>query len=95
MAKIFKVENLVNSTGRRFFSEAQLAADPALIVEGWERRFTADLQRIEEAVELYAQLGYEVRTVPVPTEELQEDCTDCHSVIARNFKTIYTRKKPQ
>ena len=93
MANIFKIESLLHSRERRFFSEAQISADPALLAEGWERRFTADLQRIEEVIELYSQLGYEVRAVPVPSEEFHDDCTACQSVIARNFKTIYTRKK--
>lgn len=93
MAKIIKIETLLNSAGQRFFSEAQLAPDPALVAAGWERRFTADLRRVEEVIELYSQLGYEVRAVPVPAEEFQDDCTDCHSVIASEFRTIYTRRK--
>lgn len=93
MAKIIKIEALMNSSERRFFSEAQLTADPALAAEGWERRFTADAQRVEEALALYAQLGYEVRAVPLPPGEFDDDCTDCHAVIAREFKTIYTRRK--
>ena len=93
MAKIIRIDALLSSSRRRFFSDAQLAGDAALVAEGWERRFTADLQRIEEVVELYSWLGYEVRAVPLPAEEFHDDCTDCHSVAAKNFKTIYTRKK--
>jgi len=93
MAKIVKLETLLNSSQRRFFSEAQLAADPSMTAEGWERRFTVDAQRIQEVIELYSQLGYEVRAVPLPAEEFHDDCIDCQSVIAKNFKTIYTRKK--
>jgi hypothetical protein len=93
MAKIVKLESLLNTLERRFFSETQLSADPALVVEGWERRFTTDVQRVEEVIELYSQLGYEVRAVPVPSEEVHEDCSDCHLVMARNFRTIYTRRK--
>ena len=92
MAKIVKIESLLKAS-ERFFSEAQLAADPALVAQGWERRFTADVQRVEEALELYSQLGYEVRAVPLPAGEFDDDCTDCHAVIAREFKTIYTRRK--
>jgi len=93
MAKIVKIETLLKPSGRRFFSESQLEADPVLAAQGWERRFTADVQRVDEALELYSQLGYEVRAVPLPTGEFDDDCTDCHAVIAREFKTIYTRKK--
>ncbi len=58
--------------------------------EGWERRFTTDSQRVKEAVELYSQLGYEVRMEAAP--EPGEECGGCHAV-AVQFKTIYTRKK--
>ena len=93
MAKIVKIETSLSPSTRRFFSEAQLTADPVLTAEGWERRFTADAQRVEEALALYAQLSYEVRAVPLPPGEFEDDCTDCHAVIAREFKTIYTRRK--
>ncbi|MBI3950598.1 MAG: hypothetical protein HY314_09105 [Acidobacteria bacterium] len=78
---------------RRVLSEAQLEPDPALVAEGWERRFIADAQRAKEAMELYAQLGYEVRAEPVRPAELGDDCEDCLIVVAFQFKTIYTRKK--
>jgi len=93
MAKLVKIENLLRRSAGRFFSDAQLEPDPALIAEGWERRFTADEQRTKEVVELYTQLGYEVRTEPVRAEELDDDCQDCQSVVSVYFRTIYTRKK--
>ena len=79
--------------GKRFLSDAQLQPDPALVAQGWERRFTADAQRVKEAMELYTQLGYEVRAEPVHSDDLQDDCEDCHSLIISRFKTIYTRWK--
>lgn len=93
MAKILKIETLLGGSDKRFFSEAQLQADPALAAEGWERRFTADVQRVQEVTELYSQLGYEVREEPVHSEELKDDCEDCHALIVSKFKTIYTRRK--
>ena len=78
----------------RLLSDAQLEADPALAAEGWERRFNADPQRAEEAMELYKQLGYEVRAEPAPAAELTDDCEGCRAVVALQFKTIYTRKRP-
>ncbi|MGA8223125.1 MAG: hypothetical protein WB780_15860 [Candidatus Acidiferrales bacterium] len=93
MAKIVKIETLFDGRGKRFFSDAQLQADPALVAEGWERRFTADAQRVREVTELYSQLGYEARAEPVHSEELKDDCEDCHSLIVSKFKTIYTRRK--
>jgi hypothetical protein len=77
----------------RVLSDADLRPDPALVAEGWERRFTADASRAAEAMELYAQLGYEVRAESVIHEEHTDECGDCSSVMALQFKTIYTRKK--
>lgn len=93
MDDFIKIETLVDSSGRRFLSDAELQPDPALVAEGWERRFTTDEQRVQEVVELYSQLGYEVRAEPVHSREVHEDCTDCHAAIVSRFKTIYTRKR--
>jgi hypothetical protein len=93
MTKIIKIEGLFEDLGKRFFSENQLQADPALVAEGWERRFTTDAERIEEVTQLYAQLGYEVRAESVEPAESNEGCEDCHSLSHSRFKTIYTRVK--
>ena len=93
MAKIVKIEGLFDGSGRRFLSDAQLQPDSSLIAQGWERRFTADVQRTQEAVELYAQLGYEVRAESLQPEQLTGDCEGCRSEVLLEFKTIYTRKK--
>jgi hypothetical protein len=87
------LSNIVGREARRFLSEAQLEPDPVLKAAGWERRFVADARRADEAIELYTQLGYEVRTEPVLPEELGDECEDCQLVAAFKFKTIYTRKQ--
>ncbi len=84
---------LVEQEARRRPSEAQLAGDPARIADGWERRFIADAQRAEEAMELYSELGYEVCADPVRPEELGEGCEDCRLLATSQFKVIYTRKR--
>jgi hypothetical protein len=93
MVKFIKIESLFHGSGRRFLSDAQLPPDSSLIAQGWERRFTADEQRAKEAMELYTQLGYEVRAEPVLPEELQDDCRDCRTIVSFYFQTIYTRKR--
>jgi hypothetical protein len=93
MAKIIKIESLINGSSGRILSDAQLQPNSSLIAQGWERRFTADEQRAKEAMELYSQLGYEVRAEPVLPEELQDDCQDCRPLVSYYFQTIYTRKK--
>jgi hypothetical protein len=93
MAKIIKIESLFDGLGRRFLSDAQLQPDSSLIAQGWERRFTADEHRAKEAMELYSQLGYEVRAEPVFPEEVPDECQDCRTVVSFYFQTIYTRKR--
>jgi hypothetical protein len=92
MTKLIKIEALLDRFLDRVLSDAQLQPDPALVAQGWERRFTADEQRAKEAMELYTQLGYEVHAEPVRPEELQDDCLDCRTVVSFHFQTIYTRK---
>ena len=73
-------------------SEAALEGDPKLLAQGWERRFMADAERAKEAVELYEELGYEVRTEAVRSEDVANDCEDCQLLMLLKFQTIYTRR---
>jgi len=93
MTKIIKIETLFERSSERVLSDAQLQPDPALVAEGWERRFTADAQRAQEAIELYTQLGYEVRAESLLPEQFMGECEGCHSLVISMYKTIYTRKK--
>ena len=87
-----RLGRIVEGEAKRMLSEAQLEPDPALVAAGWERRFTADGKRADEAMELYRELGYEVRTEPVDPELVAEECEDCQLLMLMKFKTIYTRK---
>jgi hypothetical protein len=91
--KLVQIESSLESSADRTLSPAQLQADPELVAQGWERRFTCDESRAREAVELYEKLGYEVRAEPVRPEELDDDCDDCRTVVAFHFLAIYTRRK--
>ena len=93
MTDLIKLEALFERSSDRFLSDAQLQPDPALVAEGWERRFTADEQRAQEAMELYTQLGYEVRAEPLRPGEFHDSCQDCGTTVSASFCTIYTRKK--
>jgi len=68
--------------------------DPALVAAGWERRFLADGGRVEEFVELYRSMGFEVRVETVWPAELGPECESCRLVICREFVTLYTRHLP-
>lgn len=63
--------------------------------EGWTRRFTALGRRLNEAAELYSELGYEVRLEPVDLDEEEtmgaEGCKDCF--VTMQARTIYTRPR--
>ena len=71
----------------------ELAPDPELLAQGWERRFMADPARAGESAELYEALGYEVLTEPVKPVELPDACTDCKVVVYFSYVNVYTRRK--
>ena len=71
-----------------------------LVAEGWERRFVATEPRLQEAVELYEEIGFDVLLEPLPTEEElkgagceESGCTACFDVDRERYKIIYTRAK--
>ena len=73
--------------------ETRLREDPVRIADGWTRRFIADAARAEEALDLYAELGFEVCADPVRAEEIADECEDCRLLAALQFRTIYTRPR--
>ena len=88
-----RVGMVVEGEVKRARAEGQIRPDPELIADGWERRFVADARRAEETMELYEQLGFEVRAEPAQAAELGDDCNDCQLFLLLQFKTIYTRKR--
>lgn len=64
-----------------------------LEASGWERRFITGVDRADEALELYSQLGFEVHAEPVLATELGGECDQCALVATCEFKTIYTRRR--
>lgn len=68
--------------------------DAKLIAEGWVRRFIADANRVQDAIEMYEELGQEVRVEALALEEVKEECHGC-LLILKQLKAIYTRKKIQ
>ncbi|MBI3243027.1 MAG: hypothetical protein HYZ49_12110 [Chloroflexi bacterium] len=67
--------------------------NPALVAEGWERRFTVDGRRLKEYTTLYTALGYEVHIEPLQSAEVGPDCADCRLIALLQFSTVYTRKQ--
>lgn len=60
--------------------------------EGWIQQFTASGPRLEEAIENYRMLGFEVKTVPVRELDL-EGCTVCFDNENDDTVMIFTRKQ--
>jgi hypothetical protein len=82
---------VVEGEARRALSDAQIAADPDRIAQGWERRFIADGARVDEMARLYQELGFETVVDPIRPADVDEDCGDCRLVARLQFKMIYTR----
>ncbi|HVN25703.1 MAG TPA: hypothetical protein VMT71_17180 [Syntrophorhabdales bacterium] len=66
--------------------------------EGWERRFVAAGPRLQEAVDLYREIGFEVLLEPMPAQEElkvgdceESGCTACFDVDRDRYRIIYTR----
>ena len=64
--------------------------DAELSTLGWTRRFSAGSPRLEEAVEQYQALGFEVLLEPVDTRP-GAGCTTCIAENPDLVKVIYTR----
>jgi hypothetical protein len=61
--------------------------------QGWQRQATYDEPRLSEMVDMYKEIGLEVRLEPFDPDE-EPGCTDCMASMPEKYKTIYTRKKP-
>ncbi len=57
----------------------------------WERGFTVEENRVNEYVELYESIGYEVRVEPATPDEI-EDCQVCFKADFNNLRTIYIKR---
>ena len=76
----------------RMSDGASGATAEALAAQGWTRRFTAVGKRLDEMVQLYSTLGYEVRLEREGrTEEMPSDaCEQC--IVVTLARTVYTRR---
>lgn len=67
--------------------------NPELLEQGWQKRFVTDENRVEEAVQLYRELGFEVHSEPLKSPEPVTACSGCVLYASCNYITIYVRKK--
>ncbi len=60
----------------------------------WEKRNTVDASRMDELVELYESIGFEVRLEKIEkSDSLDVECSVCLENRAEDYFIIYTRKK--
>lgn len=74
-----------------------------LVRAGWEKRFVACEPRLSEMVEMYEEIGFEVRLEPLPTKEEIEaesaspcegnECTVCFDIDRERYRIIFTRPR--
>lgn len=69
-------------------------SEEVLESSGWERRFEADVSRLDELVELYSSLGYEVRTRELLPAAFAPECRDCAVIACNRYVEVYTRRLP-
>ena len=60
--------------------------------QGWQLQFTTDEPRLSEAVELYGELGYEVRVEPACSELPLPECAICYERFCDKYRTIFIRR---
>jgi hypothetical protein len=72
---------------------AAVDRDLMLAVDGWRRRFVGAPPRLAEMVELYRELGHEVRVEELTDRDLAEACAGCRLALSL-FRIVYTRIKP-
>jgi hypothetical protein len=67
-------------------------ADERLAAEGWVRRHATDASRLEESIELYKSLGFEVLTRKLTSADYEPSCQGCFESSCPAHVLIYTRK---
>ena len=60
--------------------------------QGWQRQFTTDQTRLDEMVEFYQSLGYEVRVEPACDVLPEPGCNSCFEKFCDQYKTIFVRQ---
>ena len=80
----------MNQEGERLWA---IRTKRTLEDQGWVRRFLAAPDRVDEAVEVYEEMGFEVHVVKPDARTFDDDCRACTDEICRTHLLIYTRVK--
>jgi hypothetical protein len=66
--------------------------DIELMAAGWDRRFEADVSRLDEIVQMYTEMGYEVTTSETVPDDFGPDCAGCAiAASCQRYVVVYTR----
>ena len=73
-------------------TETEIASkEKELFEQGWTKQFTTFADRLQEYVELYAELGWQVQIEPWAQTLLNDpSCRDC--MLSSSMRTIFVRK---
>ena len=80
-------------TGEERVVDAGQESPEELEEAGWQRRFEADVARVDEVAELYASLGCEVTTRAVAPKSFAPECESCAVASCSRYVEIYTRRR--
>jgi len=64
--------------------------DDPLVKEGWERRSILDEPRLSEVVQMYRDMGLQVKVVELDPKLLIA-CDTCLTGAKENYKVVYTK----
>jgi hypothetical protein len=70
-----------------------MTTDAELQEQGWEQRSVLCEPRLSECVELYEQLGFEVRLLPLDPHNMPEGCGACYTREIDRYRVVYVRRK--
>ncbi len=75
-------------------TQAEIAArEKELVEQGWTKQFTTLVEGLDEYVELYTQIGYQVQVEPwTQTQTHDPSCRECE--LSGLIRTVFVRKPP-
>ncbi|MBT3989747.1 MAG: hypothetical protein HN731_04110 [Rhodospirillaceae bacterium] len=73
------------------YTGCDIPHDPELVAQGWQFRCNTDHSRLDDVVDTYQELGFEVHLEAVDLSGLSSDCGGC-STMLEAFSAVYTKK---
>ena len=61
-------------------------------MDTWEKRNIIEKERVNEFVELYEDIGFEVMVEDFDPDNFEGDCNECMKLEPERYRVIYTRK---